>query len=133
MTGMPVQNDFYKNVSVIGAVVCVAAAGWAVQAGRTAFAAGTLVGYTWMFLNGYFLFRLLDIGLNAQFHKKDQILLLSIVKFPVLYAAGFFILRSGAFPVSSLVIGTGLFFVALAAAWMRANLNGKMASSQRFS
>ncbi|MCG3177152.1 MAG: hypothetical protein MOGMAGMI_02120 [Candidatus Omnitrophica bacterium] len=133
MTGMPVQNDFYKNVSVIGAVVCVAVAGWAVAAGRTAFAAGTLVGYTWMFLNGYFLFRLLDIGLNAQFHKKDQVLLLSIVKFPVLYVAGFFILRSGAFPVSALLIGTGLFFVALSAAWMKANLSGKMAGPERLS
>lgn len=133
MTGMPARNDFYQNVSVIGAVVCVAVALGAVASGRTAFAAGSLVGYTWMFLNGYFLFRLLDIGLHAQFHKKDQVLLLSIVKFPVLYVAGFFILRSGAFPVSALLIGTGLFFVALAAAWTQASLTGKTTGPERLS
>lgn len=118
------QNNFFKNVSVIGAVVSVAAAVCALAVHQAAYGAGLLVGYTWMFLNGYFLYRLLDLGLNAKFDKKDQVLLLSIVKFPVLYVAGFFVLRSGAFPVTALLLGTTLFFVALGAAWLKANLGG---------
>ena len=89
-------------------------------------AAGVLTGSAWMFINFYFLFRLLDMGFAPLLSgaprrmtgwSQDRILLLSVLKFPVIYLAGFFILKSRFFPVSSLVAGLTGFFVALLFSW----------------
>ncbi len=85
---------------------------------------GILTGSLWVFLNSFFLYQLLEIGLNQKPKKKEKILVFSILKFPVLYITGFFILKARFFPVYSLLAGLTLYFVALGIVWMRYNMNG---------
>lgn len=91
--------------------------GAAFVAKGTLWAAAVMTGALWIFLNVYFLFRLIDMGMNARGGKKDKILVLSIFKFPVLYVAGFFILKSRFFPVYGIVAGLTVFMAALVIVW----------------
>lgn len=83
-----------------------------------------LTGAAWVFLNFYFLFRLLDIAVSFDMasrrmmgRRRDHILLWSLLKFPVIYVAGFFILKSRFFPVSGILTGLTVFFAALIFSW----------------
>ena len=71
-------------------------------------AAGFLTGATWSFCNFYFLFR---------FISKRQFWML-LVKFPALYIAGFYILRTGFFPISAIVVGFSAYIFILAGVWI---------------
>ena len=75
-------------------------------------AAGFAVGGAWVFLNFYLLFQLLKIALS-QPARKNRIFVLSMLKFPVIYVAGFFILKSRFFPVSGVLTGLTIFFIAM--------------------
>jgi CHASE2 domain-containing sensor protein len=107
------------GMSVIAAVALSAT-------GRSLWAWGVLASACWAFLNSYFLFRLLDISMQAHIEKRnDKILLLSVLKFPVLYMAGFFILKSRFFPILSILAGLAFFVAALVLVWVRSNFNSK--------
>ncbi len=81
--------------------------------------AGVLTAACWMFLNLFFLFKLLVMGANAgQPKHPGRLLVLTVLKFPVIYLAGYFILSSRYFPVSSLLTGVTLFMLALGVTWM---------------
>lgn len=55
----------------------------------------------------------------------EKILLLSVLKFPVLYLAGFFILKSRAFPILSIFTGLTLFFAAFLLTWILGQMTTK--------
>jgi hypothetical protein len=80
-------------------------------------ASGFLVGAAWGFCNFYFLFRLIKMSFEAG-TPKPKIFRLLMIKFPVLYLAGFYILRTGFFPVLSIVAGFSAYFFILAALWV---------------
>ena len=114
--------SFFRNVSVLGlgmtfivSLVLFLLKGWA-------WASGTMVAGLWVFLNSYFLYQLLEISVHPKPGQNQKILLLSIVKFPVLYLIGFFILRTRVFPVYGVLTGLTLYFAAILAVWARFNL-----------
>ena len=127
MNGLSLKN-ISKIAFILAAFVSV---GFLCISKPTAFF-GVWVGSLWMFLNIFFLFHLLNIALNFNFKKKNQIFLPLIFKFPMLYVAGFFILRSRLFPVYSLLLGLTLFMLALMIQWLRTRSQGKSLASLLF-
>lgn len=72
-----------------------------------------------MFLNLFFMYKLLDMGVTVEQPKHPgRLLVLTVLKFPVIYLAGYFILKSRYFPVESLVAGMTLFIVAIGVTWV---------------
>lgn len=112
-----ISNKILKSVAKIGAILTLIISVAAFLTDRTLWAGAVLTGGAWIFLNFYFLFRLLDIGFGGVPKQKDRILLLSVLKFPVIYVAGFFILKSRFFPVSGILTGLTIFFIALVFSW----------------
>jgi hypothetical protein len=119
-------SRFFKNVSITASALVALTAVAFFAAGRPAGAAGTVVGGFWIFLNSFFLFQLLEMGMTAQARPKDRILLLTVLKFPVLYVAGYFILKSRYFPVSGILAGLTAFMGAFLFQWIRMNVAGSM-------
>ena len=117
-------NSFFKNISFLGIALSGSAALLFLFLKDWVWSAGILTGSLWVFLNSFFLYQLLEMGLNQKSKKNEKILIFSILKFPVLYLAGFFILKSRYFPIYSLLTGVTLYFMALAVVWLRFNLNG---------
>lgn len=118
------SSRFFKNVSITASALLALSAIAFVAAGRPSGAAGTFVGGLWIFLNSFFLFQLLEVGMNAQARPKDRILLLTVLKFPVLYVAGYFILKSRFFPVYGILAGLTAFMAAFVFQWIRMNAAG---------
>lgn len=77
------------------------------------FGSGILAGCGWSCLNLYFLTNLIKEALGAQKPKKTKIALIILVKFPLLYLLGYFLLRTDYFPVLSLLSGFTLIFVVI--------------------
>ena len=114
--------SFFKSVSFLGlgltvtfSVILFFLKGWA-------WASGVLVGSLLVFLNSFFLYQLLEIGLHPKPKQNEKILIFSILKFPVLYILGFFILRTRVFPVYSVLLGLTLYFIALGIVWVKFNV-----------
>lgn len=84
---------------ILIAIICVILAGMR----QWRFAAGLLVAACWSITNFFLIIKLLKIAVLQQSKAKLSAILL--VKFPVLYSIGFFILTSKFFPVSSLLAG----------------------------
>ena len=81
-------------------------------------AGGVLTAACWMFLNVYFLFRLLSVGMRIEVKKNpNHILVLSVLKFPVIYLAGYFILKTRYFPMESILAGLTAFMAGLIISW----------------
>lgn len=110
-------SQYFKKVVFLGFLFCLIAACVAVFKRQTLFAMAVGVSSLWMFVNGYFLMRLVAIGMNAAQAPKNKILVLSLLKFPVLYGTGFFILKTRFFPVEGILTGLSLFFLAFAVVW----------------
>ncbi len=66
-------------------------------------AGGFAVGALWSSVNFLFTIRILDVAVLRQ--PKPKLLLFLLVKFPLLYILGLFILISGFFPVWSILAG----------------------------
>lgn len=120
------QETFFKNLSFTGALFALIGAGASLACGAGLFGLGVLTGAAWIFLNSYFLFRLVQIGFEPKARVSDKILLFSILKFPVLYVAGYFILKSRVFPVMGVLTGLTLFMAAFVLCWIKANLAPKV-------
>ena len=118
-------NSFFKMVSFLGFVLSLLASLGLLFFKQWAGAMGILVGAFWVFLNSYFLFQLLEMGLTPKTRQNDKILLFSVLKFPVLYMAGFFILKSRFFPLYGILSGLTLFVLAFLLAWLKFNLSEK--------
>lgn len=124
------SSEFFKKVSIAASALVALAAGAFLAFGRPASAAGTVVGGFWIFLNVYFLFRVIEAGMAGR-HPKN-LLFLAVLKFPVLYVAGYFILKSRFFPVEGVLAGLTAFMAAFVVQWTRANLPaGRQAPQER--
>jgi len=86
------------------------------------FLLGILVSAAWMLVNSFFLMRLGGMvarpGTIDPAKQKNRIFALSLVKFPLLYLGGFFILKSRFFPVMSILTGLTVSLVILAGWWI---------------
>lgn len=117
------QESLFKKLSVLGACFSLAVSLVFFARGAWMFGLGIWVSSAWIFLNFYFLFRMLQIGFEPRVRKSDKILVLSILKFPVLYVAGFFILQTRTFPVYSILTGLSLFVLAMIIVWVKASVS----------
>jgi hypothetical protein len=78
------------------------------------FGGGILAGAIWGCLNILFLTRLItEVFSPGTEIRKGKVILIAVVKFPLLYAAGFLLLKIEYFPPVSLVIGFSLLFVVM--------------------
>ena len=122
-----VQNSLFKKLTVLAVFFTLAGALFFFVQGAWMFGAGIGVSAAWIYLNTYFLFRLVQIGFEPRVRMNDKILLFSILKFPVLYVTGFFILKTRAFPIYSVLTGLSLFIIAFIVTWTRVSVfNGKI-------
>lgn len=71
------------------------------------------VGASWMFVNLFFLFKFIE---------RPKTFAFAVVKFPVLYLAGFYILRTRFFSPVSLLAGLTAFLAAFLIVWVRGRL-----------
>lgn len=122
-------NSFFKPIAILGLTLSIAAALGSLFLKPWIFALGVMVGALWMLSNLFFLGQLLEMGFSPVAERAPKntkkILLFSILKFPVLYVGGFFILRAHFFPISSLLIGLSAFSLALCLGWARGGLMAK--------
>ena len=78
------------------------------------FGAGILAGSIWGCLNLYFLTQLItEIFSPGKEAKKRKVVLIAVVKFPLLYAAGYLLLKTSYFPPLSLICGFTLIFLVI--------------------
>lgn len=78
------------------------------------FGGGILTGAVWGCLNLLFLTNLItEVFSPGKEIKKGKIILIAVVKFPLLYAAGYVLLWIKYFPAESLLIGFTLLFVVM--------------------
>lgn len=132
------KSAFFDRVAMLGFALAAMGAGVCLFLRQPLWSAGVWVGTFWIFLNTFFLFQLIEIGFTGKpvqavaGHKPpvmNKILLFSILKFPVLYCTGFFILKARVFPAFSLLLGLTLFMIAFSLAWFSANRGLKNAES----
>jgi hypothetical protein len=77
------------------------------------YALGFLVGVAWSLLNLTVIRGLIKEVVSPHEARKNVAALLALLKFPLLYVAGYFILVSEWFSVSSLMIGFSLMFAVI--------------------
>lgn len=75
------------------------------------FGLGFLIGSTWSLVNFFFLRSLIKEVVSPDEARKTLTAMLALLKFPLLYVAGYFIVASQAFSVYSLLSGFSLVFV----------------------
>ena len=87
------------------------------------------VGASWIFLSFFFLFRIFQLIASGKKTENSKIPFYVLLKFPVIYLAGFFILKSKFFPVSGILAGISAFFASSVLCWvvfnLRRNILGK--------
>ena len=87
------------------------------------FLLGMAVSACWMLVNSFFLMRLVKMAGTPAMpdagKQKSRIFALSLVKFPLLYVVGYFILRGHYFPMASILTGLTVSLFILTAIWFR--------------
>ncbi len=110
-----------KPLAWMGLFLTFSASAYLWLSGRHYAAYGAWVGAIWMFLNLFVLLHLVRMSLSgASPDSQKRVFALTLVKFPVLYLAGFMVLRYRLFPVRGIVIGLTAVMVAFTFAWMKA-------------
>lgn len=77
------------------------------------FGLGFLIGSTWSLVNFLFLRSLIKEVVSPDGARKTITAVLALLKFPLLYVAGYFVVRLGEFPVTSLLTGFSLIFAVI--------------------
>lgn len=116
------MNLFFKEITGFGFILTAIAAVLAFCLAGWVWSLGIFVGHFWLFLNMYVLFQLIEMGMKPNPNQKNKILALTIIKFPVIYLTGFFILKSRFFPVYSLVAGLSIFMAVFLFGWLKFNI-----------
>ncbi len=112
------QEHFFKKVSLINALIFAACSLAVVLLGRAAWLGGVAVSMFWAYLNAFFLWRLVEMGLNQAPGSAKKLFPYLLVKFPLLYLLGFYILQSRFFEAEGILIGLTAFFAGVAIAWV---------------
>jgi len=79
---------------------------------RFSWAGGFLTGATWSSINFLLILNIFKIAFLEK-KNNNKFFIMLLLKFPVLYLAGFFVLISKAFPVLSLLLGASLVLVVM--------------------
>lgn len=103
--------EFLKRVQTATAVVGVLTFLFVSVYHDANFALGILVGCAWGIGNFWALGRVLTAVVTPSGVHQRRALMFAAIKFPVLYGAGYLILRSEWFPPVALVIGFSLLFL----------------------
>jgi biotin transporter BioY len=74
------------------------------------FGLGLFLGTAWGCLNLFFITQTIVEAFSLKKPDKKKLILILLVKFPLLYSAGYILLRLKYFPVESLLIGFTLIF-----------------------
>ena len=99
------MNEYIKYASFVSLATILIVSGAALIINRdTAWAAGYALGVLWWMANLFFTVRILQTISDKSSSSRLRPLIL--IKFPVLYLVGAFILFSKAFPVMSIVLGS---------------------------
>ncbi len=77
------------------------------------FSLGIFIGALWGIANLWFIRQFIVGYITSEDRNSGMLALFAIIKFPILYAAGFLVLYLGWFPVSAFVIGFSLIFVVI--------------------
>jgi hypothetical protein len=99
-----------RSIKINTVLVLVIASICLMQA-KFSFCVGILVGAAWSTLNFILTINLLEMALLNK--PKDKLLLLLLIKFPLLYLLGFYILINKFFPVLSLLLGISTILLVL--------------------
>lgn len=114
------SSRFLQNLVVVTLATALFTVAVFACRGAWLFAFGTLAGVCWAFLNAAVLVQIIRMAATVkQVDRKLAVLL--VVKFPVIYLTGFFILRTNFFPVTSLVTGLTIVFAAFAFSWFKSS------------
>ncbi len=111
---------FMQNMVFTAFSLAVVTAGVFGFQGRWSSGLAVLVSVCWALLNGYLLYQIINLGVAQKQAVGKKMTALLLIKFPVIYLAGFFILKTDFFPPAGILIGLTLFAVALLVSWMRA-------------
>lgn len=111
------MNDTSKKVMKFSYLAGALIAGVLLLRRDVGWASGLMIGVIWSVMNFSLTLSLFEIALLKKDPKRMTMALM--IKFPVLYIAGFFILRSGLFPVMSILAGIGLalFVIGVVTVW----------------
>jgi hypothetical protein len=77
------------------------------------FGLGFLIGSTWSLINLFFIRSLIKEVLSPEGVRKTMLAVLALLKFPLLYVAGYYLVKSEVFPIYSLMAGFSLVFVVI--------------------
>ncbi|MDD4894365.1 MAG: hypothetical protein PHW54_03525 [Candidatus Omnitrophica bacterium] len=99
------MSDTLKKSIKLTILLFLAAALVLLLMDKPRFALGLVVSSAWSIINFVLLIKILEIAILHR--NKEKLTLILLVKFPLLYLAGFFILTSKFFPAYSLVLGLG--------------------------
>ena len=117
-----VQETFFRSVLLSGFTLTALTVVVLSGLGHPVTALGVLTGAAWGFLSGYFLFRLVCLCIEPGKNPARTIAVFTVLKFPVLYLAGYAILKSRYFPIVSLLGGLTIFLFAFMVAWFSMNI-----------
>jgi hypothetical protein len=107
--GIEFINRILKSTAIFGALAAVAVTyyfGW--QLG-----VGFLTGVCWSLANFLFLRGLIIQVITPEQTKKNLTIIFSVLKFPVLYVAGYFLATSGWFSLYVLLAGFSFIFLVI--------------------
>lgn len=113
---------FMKAMTLAGFSLLLLLTGLLSYKGKLPAAAGVMIGGFWAYLSGWVLSRLLSFVQAQPKNVGPKVFWLLVIKFPVLYLCGYFILISKLFPVLSLLTGLSVFVFAFVLAWFLTNV-----------
>jgi len=107
--GIEFIHRVIKTSLIVGGLIFL----FAVFYYRFDYASGIFVGCGWGCVNLFFLTNLITETTNLEGINRKRVLFLVLLKFPLLYVTGYFLLRIDYFPVTSLLVGFTLIFVVI--------------------
>ncbi len=122
----PVGTEYVRRVMRATAVVAAVAALFCVTYFSPAAGVGLLAGAAWGCFNLLATAQVVRTLVAPEKSSKLRIVVISFVKFPLLYGAGFLLLRAGVFPPESLVSGFSLVLLVIVLKALGASVAGSL-------
>lgn len=110
------MKENIKRTFIFAAIATIAIAGFLISRNEISWAAGLAISVLWSMLNFTLTVGLLETAILKRSGAKLTAILM--VKFPVLYLAGFMILTRGWFPAMSLMAGISLAIMTIGAVYL---------------